>query len=755
MRHRSRSREAHNEVMVPATLVATAYTARRFVEFSLNRVRMLIHFGVTPYLVFDGDYLPSKAATEAERATRRKESKRIGLELYKLGKPSQAHKELQKAVDVTPEMAGQLIVELKKLGVQYVVAPYEADAQLAYLERKGLIQGILSEDSDLLVFGAKCLLTKLDQYGDCIEINRNDFTACRDISLVGWSDAEFRLMAILSGCDYLPSINNMGLLTAYRFVRKHKTIEKILRLLQFDGKYHVPTGYLEAFQRAELTFLCQRVFCPISNDLSMAADAGAKAGSEDLAFIGARMEKEIVIKVACGDLHPMTKEPLRIPGLDAASPRTPLGNVSRQRAVKLTDMKENKSIESFFKAKRMPLGELDPNSFTASPSQQRLQQRVNGTWMSSPALARPPFPESSVSLPTSSPQVGNPVNNRQMSVSAPHPPPKRRRLCSDPADEQNSSLAPSTGQDGRSRFFTSTKSELTTGTIKTRKKKAATADIHIWSDDSIEDVMAGLPDVAGYTDTAVKPKKPPVFQDSEEFPIEAPSVTAIGQAHGQSCLPGFLRDESSVHDSQSSISSRATNLSEASVGTAATSVSSSTQTGSQVMDDHVTAELAALRQQSSYAPPPKSTPQQRHPDDHKIKPGDYQRALQASGKPRLLRHGSLTPLQRLGANALHRSRSWSGSTRSTPKQAVDWSSANTRNGMRGPQLTPQSTTESYIPSPESDHILATGLEPPPIKGSEDLIIPDSEEEASDALSCSGVEEPRKPTVNLGRFAFSG
>lgn len=33
----------------------------------MSRVKMLHHFGVTPYLVFDGDYLPSKAGTEAER----------------------------------------------------------------------------------------------------------------------------------------------------------------------------------------------------------------------------------------------------------------------------------------------------------------------------------------------------------------------------------------------------------------------------------------------------------------------------------------------------------------------------------------------------------------------------------------------------------------------------------------------------------------------------------------------------------------
>ena len=39
--------------------------------------------------------------------------------------------------------------------VPYVVAPYEADAQLAYLEKEGIVDGIITEDSDLLVFGCK------------------------------------------------------------------------------------------------------------------------------------------------------------------------------------------------------------------------------------------------------------------------------------------------------------------------------------------------------------------------------------------------------------------------------------------------------------------------------------------------------------------------------------------------------------------------------------------------------------------------
>jgi len=42
------------------------------------------------------------------------------------------------------------------------VAPYEADAQLAYLSISGIADIVLTEDSDLLAFGAKRVLYKLD-----------------------------------------------------------------------------------------------------------------------------------------------------------------------------------------------------------------------------------------------------------------------------------------------------------------------------------------------------------------------------------------------------------------------------------------------------------------------------------------------------------------------------------------------------------------------------------------------------------------
>jgi exonuclease-1 len=93
-----------------------------------------------------------------------------------LGNKAKALELFQQCVDVTPRMAYELIQvfiistsecfsvsilkrlhwqALKRENVEYVVAPYEADAQLAYLEKSGRASAILTEDSDLLVFGCQ------------------------------------------------------------------------------------------------------------------------------------------------------------------------------------------------------------------------------------------------------------------------------------------------------------------------------------------------------------------------------------------------------------------------------------------------------------------------------------------------------------------------------------------------------------------------------------------------------------------------
>ena len=88
--------------------------------------------------------------------------------------------------------------------IDFLVAPYEADPQLAYLSRKGLIDFVLTEDSDLLVFGAKNILSKFNiekQSNECELIVHDDIFKIN--KFCGWSEEKWISFCILLGCDYV------------------------------------------------------------------------------------------------------------------------------------------------------------------------------------------------------------------------------------------------------------------------------------------------------------------------------------------------------------------------------------------------------------------------------------------------------------------------------------------------------------------------------------------------------------------------
>ncbi|KAJ0426254.1 hypothetical protein BJY00DRAFT_128909 [Aspergillus carlsbadensis] len=696
----------------------------KHIDFVLSRVRMLLYFGVSPYLVFDGDNLPSKSGTELDRQQRRRESKALGLELYRKGRNAEAYQELQKAVDVTPVMARQLIEELKKLDVQYVVAPYEADAQLVYLEQHGFIDGIISEDSDLLVFGAKRLLSKLDQHGDCIEINRADFTACREVSFIGWTDSEFRHMCILSGCDYLPNISRIGLKTAYRSIRKFKNVEKALRMLQFEGQYHVPADYLQNFKQAELTFLYQRVFCPKAGKLVTLTPPQDGVNLEELAFIGDDMNPETAVGVALGDLDPTTKETLVV---------KPLGSIKvehkklvpsldrRQTLGSLSELKPSKPINSFFTPKRVPLAELDPNSLTPSPSQQRLLQRhANTSWEARPAQSQP---LGARSAPTTGPvnRLSSPLVRStdrssflaRASKLSTLQPAKRQRLCSE-TDE----ASPVSTPEGRSRFFKVGSNECTPsgGQKSTRIKKARKSTLDVFSDDVAEDIMSQIvdPSQAPENQDSCHPSKDPSKNpkgDSEE--VQGPATTKDAANSTQANSKQRILIDSVDCEAPSKI----------------VSVDSNPQVFHHVLDYHIKHQNSAILSKYRFKADGNATSSTPEPSIIKAL-GTGPVPKLGSNLPRASQPKRLTPLQRLGQTALARSRSMN----SMPTSPLTRSTSAASEKRLG-----------SIPSDPS---------PAPSQGSEDLIVPDSEEEDDGGDGGNATSRARLAALDLKRFSFT-
>lgn len=94
-----------------------------------------------------------KAPREQERAERRRQSREILERALNVGDRRAAWEYANKCVDVTPEMVHQLILELTAANIRYVVAPYEADAQMAYLNINGIVDAVITEDSDMVLFG--------------------------------------------------------------------------------------------------------------------------------------------------------------------------------------------------------------------------------------------------------------------------------------------------------------------------------------------------------------------------------------------------------------------------------------------------------------------------------------------------------------------------------------------------------------------------------------------------------------------------
>ena len=57
---------------------------------------------------------------------------------------------------------------LKELSIEFIVAPYEADAQISYMVKNVIAFIAISEDSDLIAYGCPKILMKLEVSGDAM-----------------------------------------------------------------------------------------------------------------------------------------------------------------------------------------------------------------------------------------------------------------------------------------------------------------------------------------------------------------------------------------------------------------------------------------------------------------------------------------------------------------------------------------------------------------------------------------------------------
>uniref|UniRef100_A0A096MC31 Exonuclease 1 n=1 Tax=Poecilia formosa TaxID=48698 RepID=A0A096MC31_POEFO len=320
----------HKGAFSCAEKLAKGEPTDQYVWYCMKFVDMLLNFSVKPILVFDGRNLPSKQEVEKTRRERREANLQKGRQLLREGKLSEARDCFGRCVNITPAMAHNLIKAARQRGVDCIVAPYEADAQLAYLTKTGFAQAVITEDSDLLAFGCKTVILKMDKQGNGIEIDQKNLGRCRSLGDV-FTEEKFRHMCILAGCDYLPSLHGIGLGKACKLLRLAKDPD-ILKVIRKMGQYLkmnvvVPEQYVEGFVRANNTFLYQLVFDPGMRKVVPLNPYPQHIDPASLNYAGTNLGDDKGLDMALGNVDINTME-----RIDDFSPDSPRPQVCKARS---------------------------------------------------------------------------------------------------------------------------------------------------------------------------------------------------------------------------------------------------------------------------------------------------------------------------------------------------------------------------------------------------------------------------------------
>ena len=125
------------------------------------RTLRIVDNGIKPVYVFDGAPPKLKSGELAKRFQRKAEATEGLEEAKETGTAEDVEKFSRRTVRVTKEHNAECQRLLKCMGVPYIIAPTEAEAQCAVLARAGKVYAAASEDMDTLCFDSPVLLRHL------------------------------------------------------------------------------------------------------------------------------------------------------------------------------------------------------------------------------------------------------------------------------------------------------------------------------------------------------------------------------------------------------------------------------------------------------------------------------------------------------------------------------------------------------------------------------------------------------------------
>ena len=195
-----------------------------------NKTINMLKMNIIPLYVFDGKPSEFKTKTINNRKDiKQKASEKLNQNLTE----DEKIKYFKRTVYISKKQIDDCMKLLDLMGIPYIVAPEEADSQCAELVKSGIVDGVLTEDMDIMTFGANKIYRNLTSYNkENYMINMED--VLNELKL---NYEEFVELCLLFGCDYCDIVLNAKPEKIYEYYIKHKNIPSTLKDMKKDGYY--------------------------------------------------------------------------------------------------------------------------------------------------------------------------------------------------------------------------------------------------------------------------------------------------------------------------------------------------------------------------------------------------------------------------------------------------------------------------------------------------------------------------------------
>ncbi|HYC26841.1 MAG TPA: flap endonuclease-1, partial [Nitrososphaerales archaeon] len=190
----------------------------------------LMELGVKLVYVFDGKPPELKAQEIQRRSAQRREARDQYVKALEARDLPQARKFAEASTVLRRDMVGDAKELLDGMGIPWVDAPSEGEAQASTMAAEGTVDAVASQDHDSLVFGAPVLVRnvtisgkrKLPSKGIVINVQPERIRLSDVLQSTGLSREQLVDFAILLGTDFNPDgFEGVGPATALKYLKKY------------------------------------------------------------------------------------------------------------------------------------------------------------------------------------------------------------------------------------------------------------------------------------------------------------------------------------------------------------------------------------------------------------------------------------------------------------------------------------------------------------------------------------------------------